>query len=172
MAQRRGGTGSSLQRQTASNFADDPANWFVAAPTAGQLNSTNAFDADSDGLPDSWEIQYFGSITDPRATPNADPDGDGFTNLQEYLAGTNPLDANSSLKINSVNVSAGSAAIHFSVVAGKTYSLLYRADLSTGSWLKLVDIPAQGSAGVLTVIDPTISGNSPRFYRLTTPKLP
>ena len=142
------------------------------APTAGQLNTTNAFDADHDGLPDSWEIQYFGSISDPRATPNADPDGDGFTNLQEYLAGTNPIDINSSLKINSISVGAGSAILHFGVVAGKTYSLLYRADLSAGSWLKLVDIPAQAASGILTVTDPTINVASPRFYRLTTPKLP
>jgi hypothetical protein len=165
------GTGSSLQRQTASNFADDPINWFVAAPTAGLLNTTNAFDADGDGLPDSWEIQYFGSINDPRATPNADPDGDGFTNLQEYYAGTNPLDPNSLLKINSVNVAGNIAAIRFNAIAGRTYSILYRADVQNSSWLKLVDVPAQGSTGVITVNDPTI-GSAPRFYRLVTPKLP
>jgi hypothetical protein len=165
------GTGSSLQRQTASNFADDPANWFVAAPTAGLLNTTNAFDADGDGLPDAWEIQYFGSINDPRATPNADPDGDGFTNLQEYYAGTNPLDANSLLKINSVNVAGGTAAIRFNAISGRTYSILYHGPLPNGSWLKLADIPAQGSTGIVTVNDPTI-GAAPRFYRLVTPKLP
>jgi hypothetical protein len=165
------GTGSSLQRQTASNYGDDPANWFVAGPTAGTLNTTNAFDADGDGLPDAWEIQYFGSISDPRATPNADPDGDGFTNLQEYYAGTDPLDPNSLLKINSVNVASGTATIHFNAIAGRTYSILYRADLRNSSWNKLVDVPAQGSTGIVTVNDPTI-GNGPRFYRLVTPKLP
>jgi hypothetical protein len=165
------GTGSSLQRQTASNFGNDPANWFVGGPTAGALNTTNAFDADGDGLPDAWEIQYFGSINDPRATPNADPDGDGFTNLQEYYAGTNPLDANSSLRIDSVNVATGAAAIHFNAIAGHTYSILYRGDLRNGSWIKLVDVPAQGSTGIVTVNDPTI-GPAPRFYRLVTPKLP
>jgi hypothetical protein len=165
------GTGSSLQRQIASNYGNDPVNWFVAAPTAALLNTTNAFDADSDGLPDAWEIQYFGSINDPRATPNADPDGDGFTNLQEYYAGTNPLDPNSLLKINSVNVASGATAIHFNAIAGRTYSILYRADLQNASWLKLVDIPAQGSTGIIAVNDPTI-GVAPRYYRLVTPKLP
>jgi hypothetical protein len=167
-----GGTGSSLARRIASNFSDDPGNWFVAAPSAGQLNVTNAFDADADGLPDSWEIQFFGSISDPRATPGADPDHDGFTNLQEYLSGTDPMDPMSLLKINDVTVGAGSAALHFNVVAGRTYTVLYRNDLSSGSWLKLVDIPAQGTGGILTVTDPTITGSAPRFYRLTTPKLP
>lgn len=38
-------------------------------------------DVDGDGLPDSWEISYFGNLS---ATPDGDPDGDGATNLQEY----------------------------------------------------------------------------------------
>jgi hypothetical protein len=165
------GTGSSLQRQIAANFADDPVNWFVAGPTAGRLNTTNAFDADSDGLADAWELQYFGSINNPQATPNADPDGDGFTNLQEYYSGTSPVDPNSSLRINSVNVASGTAAIRFNAIAGRTYSIQYRGDVQDGSWFKLVDVPAQGSTGVVTVNDPTI-GAAPRFYRLVTPKLP
>lgn len=48
-------------------------------------------DSDGDGLPDSWELQYFGSSSG--ADPNGDPDGDARNNLQEYLAGTNPLRA-------------------------------------------------------------------------------
>jgi hypothetical protein len=46
-------------------------------------------DANHNGLPDAWE-QAFG-VSDPQG----DPDGDGFTNLQEYLAGTDPLDPSS-----------------------------------------------------------------------------
>ena len=46
-------------------------------------------DTDGDGIPDRWESQYFGNATS--ANPNADPDGDSRNNLQEFLAGTNPL---------------------------------------------------------------------------------
>lgn len=46
-------------------------------------------DADSDGMPDSWETAY-GLNPASAADANLDPDGDGLTNLQEYLAGTNP----------------------------------------------------------------------------------
>ncbi|MDD2710647.1 MAG: chitobiase/beta-hexosaminidase C-terminal domain-containing protein [Verrucomicrobiae bacterium] len=46
-------------------------------------------DADGNGLPDDWEQRYFGATgTDP----NADPDGDGRTNLQEYQMGSDPND--------------------------------------------------------------------------------
>ena len=44
-------------------------------------------DADGDGLPDAWEQQYFGNTT---YNGNDDPDGDGYTNLEEYQNGTNP----------------------------------------------------------------------------------
>jgi hypothetical protein len=44
-------------------------------------------DSDGDGLPDSWELQYFGGLTQGA---NGDPDGDGVTNLQEYQQGRNP----------------------------------------------------------------------------------
>ncbi len=44
-------------------------------------------DMDGNGLPDSWEIQNFGHIG---VDPNGDPDHDGLSNLQEYLAGSDP----------------------------------------------------------------------------------
>jgi hypothetical protein len=44
-------------------------------------------DTDRDGLPDEWELLYFGNL-DQNA--DGDPDGDGLTNLQEYLAGADP----------------------------------------------------------------------------------
>ena len=47
-------------------------------------------DSDGDGLPDNWELAYFGTLV---ATPGGDPDGDGRTNLQEYQNGTNPAQA-------------------------------------------------------------------------------
>ncbi len=50
------------------------------------------YDDDGDRLFDLWERYYFRS---PAACdPNADPDNDGLTNLEEYADGTNPLDPN------------------------------------------------------------------------------
>ena len=44
---------------------------------------------DSDGLPDAWETT-FGLNPATSADAAADPDGDGFTNLQEFQRGTHP----------------------------------------------------------------------------------
>jgi hypothetical protein len=161
------GTGSSLQRQIPLEYGNDPANWFVAAPTAGRANPVPV-DADSDGLPDAWEIQYFGSISDLRATPGADPDGDGFNNLQEYVAGTNPLDSNSSLRFDSVECSPGGIALQFNAVAGKTYSIVFRTTLGTGVWSALTNLPAATISGPVIVADQSANAST-RFYRLSTP---
>ena len=50
-------------------------------------------DSDNDAIPDEWEKRYGLNPNDP-SDANADLDGDGFTNLEEYLAGTDPTDPN------------------------------------------------------------------------------
>jgi pectate lyase len=50
-------------------------------------------DTDTDGFPDAWEIRYFGDLS--RGTLDnsmVDSDSDGYTDLEEYLNGTNPMD--------------------------------------------------------------------------------
>ncbi len=44
-------------------------------------------DSDGDGLPDWWEIKYFGDL---RFGAGDDPDSDGYVNLVEYKRGMNP----------------------------------------------------------------------------------
>lgn len=53
--------------------------------TAGQV----LVDSDGDGMPDAWEIKY---KLDPKNAGDAamDSDGDVYTNIEEFLNGTNP----------------------------------------------------------------------------------
>ena len=77
-----GGPGCFAPRSLSSVYGNDPANWFVSAPNPGRDNTSNPEDTNGDGLPDTWQIQYLGSIDLPQSAPGADPDGDGFSNLQ------------------------------------------------------------------------------------------
>ena len=73
------------------------------------------------GLPDWWELKYFGVLTG--TDPNADPDHDGVSNMNEYLAGTNPTNVASYFHI--VSVTRGSPTkILLTCEPGKFYTLL------------------------------------------------
>ena len=51
-------------------------------------------DADGDGMPNAWEMQYDLNPEDPKDA-NEDPDNDGYINLDEYISSTDPRDAES-----------------------------------------------------------------------------
>lgn len=85
----------SLAAQTASG--DPDADGYSNAQEYTNGTNPTVFDSgvtdtDSDGLPDAWENQYFGNLSQNAA---GDLDRDGRTHLQEYTDGTIPTDPNS-----------------------------------------------------------------------------
>jgi hypothetical protein len=145
----------------------------VASSGGSPTTSVGAFltvlvDTDGDRMPDVWEQAYFGTLA---RDGSGDFDGDGMTDLQEYIAGTDPTDATSYLKIDSISGAPNATTLQFTAVSNKTYSLQYRESLTAGAWTKFKDVPAGTNTHEITVLDPNSPTNS-RFYRLVTPRLP
>jgi hypothetical protein len=123
-------------------------------------------DTDGDGLTDPWEIQYFGSISDPRAVPDSDDDGDGFDNLAEQSTGTSPIDSSSRLvMVDQRFLSSTSFQIEWKSSVDKTYEVQVSTNMS--NWSTVTNVPA--TLNTTTWTDTAISGSGKRFYRVRIP---
>ena len=144
----------------------------LVASNAVMVTSTvvgGGSDTDGDGLPDVWETAFG---LDPAVADAAlDPDHDGQTNAQEYLAGTDPRDAASVLKMAARMDADG---IHFSFLAraGRSYSILSRPAVTGAAWERVVDVaPGVGDAPAEVKVS-AADAQGARFYRVVTPRLP
>ena len=123
-------------------------------------------DANMNGLPDLWELQYFGSTNAVNGGPHDDWDSDGMDNLSEYLAGTCPTNAASVLRIEGavMDSTAGSLALRWSSVAGRWYAIRTATNLLTGfDGLEAEHIPATPTLNTHTV---RVDQAGSRFYRV------
>jgi hypothetical protein len=154
----------SLQRSPASGYGNEPINWIAAAPTPGQALGTS--DSDNDGLPDAWEQANGTFVLIPDA--GDDPDHDGLTNWEEYLAGTHANDPASALRFAQITAQNGIVILQFFASSNRTYSLLFKPSLDAVQWSKLTDVSAHPTNRVVTLTN-TVPGDAQRFYRLVTP---
>jgi hypothetical protein len=124
-------------------------------------------DFDHDGLSDDWERQY-GLNTNNAADAFADADTDGFLNWMESVAGTDPTNAASYLKIDRFAAPPDSV-LTFQAVSNRTYLVQFTNTLAHGEWQLLAPFPATSTNRVVTVIVPATSN---QFYRLAIPPSP
>jgi hypothetical protein len=88
----------------------------------------------------AWALRYFGHSPLTEEEKQADADGDGLRNAEEYRAGTDPLDPASVLRITSIRRDGtGGMTLRFLCVAGRNYFIAYSTNLV--SWTE-VDAPA------------------------------
>jgi hypothetical protein len=116
-------------------------------------------DLNGNGMSDVWEWVYsaYG------INPNSDSDGDGFSNLQEVIAGTNPFDSNSYPHIPVVFSSPTNFSVMMPYVPGKLYLLQSITNLGSTNWIVETNVEAvSGTNATLTV--PTAS--EMKFYRV------
>ena len=78
---------------------------------------------------DAWKSEYFTSnqLTNAAISgDSADPDSDGFSNYQEYLAGTNPTNAQSRFVFSN---GVDRTKVNWSSVSGRVYEVYWTSNL-------------------------------------------
>jgi hypothetical protein len=125
-------------------------NTLTAGTTLTFTGNYTFVDANHNGIPDSWETQYFGTVSSNR-TAFTDTDGDGMTDRAEFIAGTDPTNAASKLSfIMPFNQVSNVIQMQWSAVPGR----LYRLESSTNmtSWTPMSGwLPGSSSSMSYTV---------------------
>ncbi|MFO1500564.1 MAG: carboxypeptidase regulatory-like domain-containing protein [Verrucomicrobiota bacterium] len=122
-------------------------------------------DYNFDGLDDHFQHQYFARWTAPEAGPDQDPDHDGFNNAAEYIAGSNPGDPQSVLKVESVRLDASGATIAWPSAPGRRYQVLSRPRLDALRGWQPVGSPVLATGDKTEFLDKSAT-TIYQFYRV------
>jgi hypothetical protein len=121
-------------------------------------------------MPDDWELAHSLNPNN-NADAETDADNDGISNPKEYIAGTDPQDSKSSLRLTVELLPNSALAIRFVAQPGKTYSIIWNRLSIGGPWQKLKDFgPFLETTSAECIIDAKLS-TEPEFYQVVTPKL-
>ncbi len=127
-------------------------------------------DSDGDGLPDGWEVRYglnpLSGVGDDGGA--GDWDKDNFSNRNEFLAGTDPRDPLSSLRLTIQSISTNQVRISWQSVVGKKYQLEMRDGAGGDFRIVASDVfPRIAQSTNETFIESlSVSMTNPRFYRV------
>lgn len=120
-------------------------------------------DEDEDGMPDSWEKAFFGT-TVISSGGSSDHDHDGFLDLHEYRAGTDPTNAGSALEIVDNGSTGQLPIITWQSASNRFYGVLLSTNLQSG-WVLLAPTNLPGTPPVNVYTDSTTT-NAIKFYRI------
>jgi len=113
---------------------------------------------------EEWQMENFGSTTGPGTGPQEDYDGDGFVNWSEFIAGTQPTNADSYLRAQvEQHPGASNLVIRWNSESGRYYGISRSTNWPAGSGMQLIEsnIVATPPENVYT---DTVAASWQRYY--------
>jgi hypothetical protein len=117
----------------------------------------------------AWKSANFtaAELSDPNISgDNADPDGDGMANLAEYIAGTNPRDAQSFLSVGAITTDTGIGLI-FDAMPGRSYDIVTREAVDSGIWSIVQSVQPTQTEQPIQINLGTLLDEPTRFYKIS-----
>jgi autotransporter-associated beta strand protein len=154
-------SGSFVGMASNTVFSANGYNWTISY-TGGDGNDVVLTLADA---MTTWRYGYFNTtLNSGDAADSTDPDQDGMSNMDEFIAGTIPTNSLSRLAFTGTSSAANKLTLDFPSVLGRTYRIQWTDTLVTPvSWNTLSNaIP--GTAQLLQINDTMTS--TQRFYRI------
>ncbi len=133
-----------------------------SASTTGGGTAILDIDRNGNGLGDIWEYRFGNLYRSPALVATQDSDGDGLTNREEWIAGTDPLNSKSIPGITLTFVSPTRVRINCTTVNGKYYTLQESTNLTT--WTNVS--PAGRGNGTDLESNLTVTRDANKFYRV------
>jgi hypothetical protein len=127
-------------------------------------------DFDGDGIGDQWETNYPGFSTNNMADGALDFDNDGMRNRDEFIAGTDPTNATSVLKL--VLSATNSHVLTFVAQPTKFYTVQSRTNLTQAPWTTVTNFVGATTVRTAAVNSVTPPQEIERYYRILTPGVP
>ena len=116
-------------------------------------------DTDHDGLDDDWELAYFNTLS---RDGSGDFDSDGQTDRQELLAGTDPTDNDSVLRVLTITpLNGGNVTLLWSAAPGRTYTVQFKSAVDDQAWNNLVS-NVRATTSSASAIDSSAPASAPR----------
>jgi hypothetical protein len=115
---------------------------------------------------DAWVASY--GLTGNDALPDADLDGDGMNNMQEFLSGTNPTDSGSVFRIVSVANEGNDTRVVWTTTTGHDYTLEVSSPLggfSTNDFARIFSV-TNAVGGATNYLDVGAASSGARYYRV------